>query len=61
MENTELKVAEEAAWMARGEWAHVYVWQSPFAVHLELSQHCLSAMHGWAVACPWVGKNTVVS
>ena len=43
MENTELKVAEEAAWMARGEWAHVYVWQSPFAVHLELSQHCWSA------------------
>ena len=32
-----------AAWMAgasEGEWIHVYVWLSPFAVHLELSQHC---------------------
>ena len=24
-----------------GEWIHVYVWLSPFAVHLRLSQHCL--------------------
>jgi len=24
-----------------GEWAHVYVWLDPFAVHLTLSQHCL--------------------
>ena len=23
-----------------GEWMHVYVWLSPFTVHLELSQHC---------------------
>ena len=23
-----------------GEWIHVYVWPSPFAVHLKLSQHC---------------------
>ena len=23
-----------------GEWVHVYVWLSPFAVHLKLSQHC---------------------
>ena len=32
-----------AAWMggkSRGEWIHVYVWLSPFAVHLKLSQHC---------------------
>ena len=31
-----------AAWMGGefgGEWIHVYVWLSPFAV--ELSQHCL--------------------
>ena len=31
-----------AAWMGRefgGEWIHVYVWLSPFAVHLRLSQH----------------------
>ena len=27
-----------------GEWLHTYVWLSPFAVHLKLSQHCLSAM-----------------
>ena len=23
-----------------GEWIHVYVWLSPFAVPLKLSQHC---------------------
>ena len=23
-----------------GEWIHVYVWLSSFAVHLKLSQHC---------------------
>ena len=31
-----------AAWMGReleGEWKHVYIWLSPFAVHLKLS-HC---------------------
>jgi len=33
-----------AAWMGGefgGEWIHVYVWLSHFAVHLILSQHCL--------------------
>ena len=33
-----------AAWMGGefgGEWIHVYVWLSLFAVHLKLSQHCL--------------------
>ena len=32
-----------AAWMGGefgGEWIHVYVWLSPFAVHLKPSQHC---------------------
>ena len=32
-----------AAWMGvgfGGEWIHVYVRLSPFAVHLKLSQHC---------------------
>ena len=32
-----------AAWMGEefgGEWIHVYVWLSPFAVHLKLSQQC---------------------
>ena len=31
-----------SAWMGGefgGEWIHVYVWLSPFAVHLKLSQH----------------------
>ena len=33
-----------AAWMRErvgleGEWLHVYVWLSPFSVHLKLSQH----------------------
>ena len=23
-----------------GVWIHVYVWLSPFVVHLKLSQHC---------------------
>ena len=33
-----------AAWTGGefgGEWMHVCVWLSPFAVHLKLSQHCL--------------------
>ena len=32
-----------AGWMGvefGGEWIHVYVWLSPFAIHLEHSQHC---------------------
>ena len=36
-----------AAWMGGGfggERIHVYVWLSPFTVHLKLSQHCLSAI-----------------
>ena len=27
--------------LAREEWIHVYVWLSPFVIHLKLSQHCL--------------------
>ena len=27
-----------------GEWIHVYVWLSPFTVHLKPSQHCYSAI-----------------
>ena len=44
-----------------GQWVHVCRRLGPFAVRLKLSQHCLPALHGWAVACPWVGKNTVMS
>ena len=32
-----------AAWIGGEfgeEWIHVYVWLSPFVVHLKLSQHC---------------------
>lgn len=32
-----------ATWMRGGfgaEWIHVYVWVSPFTVHLKQSQHC---------------------
>ena len=32
-----------AAWMEGefgGEWIHVYIWLSPFAVHPKLSHHC---------------------
>jgi len=33
----------EAGWMGGefgGEWIHVYVWLSPSAIYLKLSQHC---------------------
>ena len=36
-----------AAWMGGEfgeEWIHVYVWLSPFPVHLKLSQHCSSTV-----------------
>ena len=32
-----------AAWIGGefgGAWIHVYVWLSPFAVHLKLFEHC---------------------
>ena len=32
-----------AVWMGGefgGEWIQVYIWLSPFAVHLKLSHHC---------------------
>ena len=32
-----------AAWMGEEvgeEWIRVYIWQSPFAVHVKLLQHC---------------------
>ena len=45
-----------AVWMGGefgGEWMHVYVWLSPFAVHLKLSQHCSLAMHANSLqSCP---------
>ena len=32
-------------WRFAGKWIHVYVWLSPFAVHLKQPQHCSLAMH----------------
>ena len=40
-----------AAWMGGefgGEWIRVYVWLSPFAVHLKLS-HCKSAISQYKI------------
>ena len=28
-------------WGGGAEWIHVFLWLSPFSVHLKLSQHCL--------------------
>ena len=46
-----LKISQNLAWLATwmgGEFGeeqiHVYVWLSPFAVHLKPSQHCQSAI-----------------
>ena len=41
-----------AAWMGGefgAEWIHVYVWLSPFLVHLKLSQQCQSAIHQYKI------------
>ena len=38
-----LSVMWQSVWMRResgGKWIHVYVWLSPFAVCLKLSQQC---------------------
>ena len=60
-----LNVMWQPRWQrVRGEWIHVYVWLSPFAVHLKLSQHCLlisyqsssvqSLSHFRLFATPWI-------
>lgn len=33
-------VATRTGGESGGEWVYVYVWLNPFAVHLELSEHC---------------------
>ena len=41
-----------AAWMGGefgGEWIHVYVGLSPFAVHQKLSQHCELVIHQYKI------------
>ena len=30
-----------------GEWICIYVWQSPFTVHLDLSQHCYTPIQNF--------------
>ena len=38
-----LKVVWQPGWMGGefgGDWIHVYIWLSPFVVHLKPSQHC---------------------
>ena len=46
VEETLPKVMWQPGWEGSlgGKWIHVYVWLSPFAVHLKLSQHCQSAI-----------------
>ena len=59
-----------AAWMGGefgGEWIHVYVWLSPFDVHMRLSQCCLlidyvlvgSPSHIQLFATPWTAAHQV--
>ena len=43
-----------AAWMGGefgGEWTHVYIWLSPLAIQLKLSQHCQSAIPQYKIKC----------
>ena len=42
---------------AGGEWVHVYVWRSPFAVHLRLFQHCSSAIFQYKIKSLRINKN----
>ena len=51
-----------AAWMGgefRGEWAQVYVWLSPFTIHLKLSQHCSSAIRQYKIKSFFFKKKMV--
>ena len=41
-----------------GEWIHVHVWLSPFAVPLKLPQHCYSAIPQYKIKCLKFGKQT---
>ena len=34
-----------------GEWTHVYIWPSPLAIQLKLSQHCQSAIPQQKIKC----------
>ena len=39
-ESAQCYVAIRMGGESGGEWIHIYVWLSPFPVHLKLSQHC---------------------
>ena len=40
MSGTLLNVMWQMGGEFGGEWIRIYVWLSPFALHLKLSQHC---------------------
>ena len=42
---TLLNVMWQPGWEFEGKWIHVYVWLSPFAVHLKLSHHFSPAIY----------------
>ena len=41
-QGTLLNVMWQSGWEGslEGEWIHVYVWLSPYTIHLKLLQHC---------------------
>jgi len=52
-----------AAWMGgelRGEWIHVYVWLSPFIVHLKLSQSAIKKNTFESVLMRWMKLEPII-
>ena len=43
---------------AEAKWIHIYVWLTPFAVHLKLTQYCLSAIPQYEVRSLKLNKKT---
>ena len=45
-----------------GEWIHAYVWLSPFAVHLKLSQHWQLAILQYKIErlVPFIGQESEI-
>ena len=35
--------------MAEDKWTHIYVWLTPYAVHLKLTQHYFTAMSQYEI------------
>ena len=45
-----------------GEWIHLYIWMSPFALHLKLTQHCLlTGCIPIKLSHPWTTENNYVA